>query len=134
MYQRELGIWYSIPSFETYCKDFLELIIVFLLQEWEPSTPGLAVCTRSESEVRKWCEDVAAQRILLTTPSVLVGERLSVYRVEGTTQWYSAFIIGHNQESGEFTVTDDTVLEEHLENPELVQMRILGDGGKYEQN
>ena len=29
----------------------------------------------------------------------------------------------------EFTVTDDTVLEEHLENPDLVQMRILGDGG-----
>ena len=89
----------------------------------------MAVCTRSESEVRKWCEDVAAQRILLTTPSVLVGERLSVYRVEGTTQWYSAFIIGHNQETREFTVTDDTVLEEHLENPELVQMRILGEGG-----
>ena len=30
----------------------------------------------------------------------------------------------------EFTVTDDTVLEEHLENPDLVQMRILGEGGK----
>ena len=100
-----------------------------MFQEWDPSTPGLAVCTRSESEVRKWCEDVAAQRILVTTPSVLVGERLSVYRVEGTTQWYSAFIIGINQESGEFTVTDDTVLEEHLEDPNLVQMRILGEGG-----
>ena len=73
---------------------------LYYYQEWDPSTPGLAVCTRSESEVRKWCEDTAAQRILLTTPSVLVGERLSVYRVEGTTQWYSAFIIGHNQESG----------------------------------
>ena len=30
----------------------------------------------------------------------------------------------------EFTVTDDTVLEEHLENPDLVQMRILGEGGE----
>ena len=51
-----------------------------------------------------------------------------MYRVEGTTQWYSAFIIAHNQETGEFTVTDDTVLEEHLESPDLVQMRILGEG------
>ena len=102
------------------------------MQEWDPATPGLAVCTRSESEVRKWSEDAAAQRLLLTMPSELLGQRLSVYRVEGTTQWYSAFIIGHNQETGEFTVTDDTVLEEHLESPELVQMRILGEGGELE--
>ena len=85
---------------------------------------------RSEAEVRRWLEEAAAQRLLLTTPSVLVGERLAVYRVEGTTQWYSAFIIGHNQHTGEFTVTDDTVLEEHLESPDLVQMRILGEGGR----
>ena len=85
---------------------------------------------RSEAEVRRWLEEAAAQRLLLTTPSVLVGERLAVYRVEGTTQWYSAFIIGHNQNTGEFTVTDDTVLEEHLESPDLVQMRILGEGGR----
>ena len=78
--------------------------------------------------MRGWLEEAAAQRLLLTTPSVLLGERLAVYRVEGTTQWYSAFIIAHNQTSGEFTVTDDTVLEEHLESPELVQMRILGEG------
>ena len=31
----------------------------------------------------------------------------------------------------EFTVTDDTVLEEHLENPDIVQMRILGEGGNF---
>lgn len=30
----------------------------------------------------------------------------------------------------ELTVTDDTVLEEHSEDPALVQMRLLGDGGK----
>ena len=29
----------------------------------------------------------------------------------------------------EFIVTDDTVLEEHIESPDLVQMRILGEGG-----
>ena len=31
----------------------------------------------------------------------------------------------------EFTVTDDTVLEEHLESPETVQMKILGEGGEF---
>ena len=60
--------------------------------------PGLAVTAKTEAEVRRWLEDGAAQRLLLTTPSVLLGERLSVYRVEGTTQWYSAFIIAHNHE------------------------------------
>lgn len=33
--------------------------------------------------------------------------------------------------SQELTVTDDTVLEEHSEDPSLVQMRLLGDGGNY---
>ena len=28
-------------------------------------------------------------------------------------------------------MTDDTVLEEHMESPDLVQMRILGEGGLY---
>lgn len=27
-------------------------------------------------------------------------------------------------------MTDDTVLEEHSEDPGLVQMRLLGDGGR----
>lgn len=30
----------------------------------------------------------------------------------------------------DLTVTDDTVLEEHSEDPTLVQMRLIGDGGK----
>lgn len=29
----------------------------------------------------------------------------------------------------DLTVTDDTVLEEHNEDPSLVQMRLIGDGG-----
>ena len=86
-----------IPLYPSICMHLLRAV---LLQEWEPATPGLAVCTRSESEVRKWSEDAAAQRLLLTMPSELLGQRLSVYRVEGTTQWYSAFIIGHNQDTG----------------------------------
>ena len=39
-----------------------------------------------------------------------------------------------NNPEQEFTVTDDTVLEEHYENPNTVQMRILGEGGNYNQN
>lgn len=31
----------------------------------------------------------------------------------------------------ELTVTDDTVLEDHNEDPCLVQMRLIGDGGNY---
>lgn len=32
----------------------------------------------------------------------------------------------------ELTLMDDTVLEEHFEDPRLVHMKILGDGGNYE--
>ena len=31
-------------------------------------------------------------------------------------------------------MTDDTVLEEHNEDPSLVQMRLIGDGGSYIYN
>jgi hypothetical protein len=30
----------------------------------------------------------------------------------------------------DLTVTDDTVLEEHNEDPCIVQMRLIGDGGR----
>jgi hypothetical protein len=30
----------------------------------------------------------------------------------------------------EFTLTDDTVLEEHFEDPRLTQIKVLGEGGK----
>lgn len=30
----------------------------------------------------------------------------------------------------DLTVTDDTVLEDHNEDPTLVQMRLIGDGGE----
>ena len=31
-----------------------------------------------------------------------------------------------------FSLTDDTVLEEHNEDPTLIQMHLIGDGGKYQ--
>ncbi|XP_069993330.1 probable JmjC domain-containing histone demethylation protein 2C [Penaeus vannamei] len=80
--------------------------------------------------VRAWVGEQDGQRILLTTPSVLVGFRVQVYRAEGTTQWYTAVIVGYNHATRELTVTDDTVLEEHSEDPSLVQIRLIGEGGQ----
>jgi hypothetical protein len=50
--------------------------------------------------VRKWAELQAGQRILVTTPSVVVGYRCQVYRSEGATQWYTAVIVGLDEETG----------------------------------
>lgn len=35
----------------------------------------------------------------MSTPSVLVGYRVEVYRAEGTTQWYTAVIVAYNEAS-----------------------------------
>ena len=37
----------------------------------------------------------------------------------------------YNEEAREFSLTDDTVLEEHYEDPRLTQMQIIGDGGEW---
>ncbi|CAH2084894.1 unnamed protein product [Euphydryas editha] len=103
-------------------------------QEWEASLAssedGLDSATLSAlaAEAAEWRTVQDGQRILTTTPSVLGGCRAQVYRVAGATQWYTAVIVGVNEHTGELTVTDDTVLEEHSEDPALVQMRLLGDG------
>ncbi|XP_053211084.1 probable JmjC domain-containing histone demethylation protein 2C [Panonychus citri] len=78
--------------------------------------------------IRQWAEFQNSQKILLTTPSVLVGYRVKVYRSEGTTQWYTAVILSYNENTKELTLTDDTVLEERNEDPTLVQMKLIGDG------
>lgn len=49
--------------------------------------------------LRHWKEFEDSQKILLTTPSVLVGYRVKVYRSEGTTQWYTAVIVSYNENS-----------------------------------
>merc|ERR1739842_207889 len=56
----------------------------------------------------------------------LCGIRVQVYRAEGTTQWYTAVTTGFNTSTNEYTLTDDTVLEEHYEDPRLTQMNLLG--------
>ena len=60
----------------------------------------------------------------------MLGLRLQVYRAEGTTQWFTTVATAYNEAQREFSLTDDTVLEEHYEDPRLTQMQILGDGGK----
>ncbi|XP_022919363.2 probable JmjC domain-containing histone demethylation protein 2C isoform X1 [Onthophagus taurus] len=97
-------------------------------QEWDSSLSGVREYPELKASVKRWAEQQDGQRILLATPSVLVGYRVEVYRAEGTTQWYTAVIVGYNEATRDLTVTDDTVLEEHNEDPALVQMRLIGDG------
>ncbi|KPI94158.1 putative JmjC domain-containing histone demethylation protein 2C [Papilio xuthus] len=89
---------------------------------------GADLLSSLSAESAEWRSAQDGQRILTSTPSVLGGCRAQVYRVAGATQWYTAVIVGVNEHTGELTVTDDTVLEEHSEDPALVQMRLLGDG------
>ena len=70
-------------------------------------------------------------QVLTSTPLVLLGLRLQVYRAEGTTQWFTTVATQYNEPTREFSLTDDTVLEEHFEDPRLTQMQILGDGGMH---
>lgn len=81
-------------------------------------------------EIRNWLDFQNSQRIFLTTPSILIGYRVQVYRLEGKTQWYTAVIVGYNESSQEMVLTDDTVLEEHVEDPGLIQINIIDTSGK----
>lgn len=67
------------------------------MQEWDPKLAGVKEYPELRTAVKRWAEQQDGQRILLTTPSVLVGYRVEVYRAEGTTQWYTAVIIGYNE-------------------------------------
>ncbi|CAH1784257.1 unnamed protein product, partial [Owenia fusiformis] len=75
--------------------------------------------------IKSWIDYQDGQSIISTTPTVLIGYRVSVYCTEGIRQWYSAVIQAYNETSGELTVTDDTVLEEHNEDPCMIQMKII---------
>ncbi|CAG9133584.1 unnamed protein product [Plutella xylostella] len=113
---------------------FLDYASLQPYQDWDAhlagATAGLdqALLTSLAAEAADWRTLQDGQRILTTTPTVLGGCRAQVYRSAGATQWYTAVIFGVNEHTGELTVTDDTVLEEHSEDPALVQMTLLGDG------
>ncbi|KAK6639116.1 hypothetical protein RUM43_007386 [Polyplax serrata] len=65
--------------------------------DFDQKFPGSRDHPEVLSGIRRWLEYQDGQRILLTTPSVLVGYRVEVYRAEGTTQWYTAVIVGYNE-------------------------------------
>lgn len=73
------------------------LFVVLLFQDFDQKIPGIRDYPEVVTAVRRWLEYQDGQRILLTTPSVLVGYRVEVYRAEGTTQWYTACIVGYNE-------------------------------------
>ncbi|GFO44738.1 lysine-specific demethylase 3 [Plakobranchus ocellatus] len=85
-------------------------------------------CPEVVKWLKTWTDYQDGQKILLTTPTVLLGYRVEVYRTEGTTQWYTAVIKSYNHTNKSLTLTDDTVLEEHNEDPTLIQMHLIGDG------
>ncbi len=72
---------------------------MYVIQGWDPKTPGLNCNGVAESKVREWVELQDNQNILTTTPMVVLGYRLRVYRAEGTTQWFSAITSSYNEEA-----------------------------------
>ena len=68
-------------------------------QHWDPSIPGINQSNQAERCIKQWSELQDGQQILITTPSVLLGFRIKVYRAEGTTQWYTAVTTGYNETS-----------------------------------
>ncbi|CAA9995375.1 unnamed protein product [Nesidiocoris tenuis] len=67
--------------------------------------------------VAEWIRAQNGQSILLATPSVLVGYRVQVYRSEGTTQWYTAVIVGYNEGTRPFAIArGKTVLSRLVKN------------------
>ena len=78
------------------------MIIIYsliYLQHWDPKIPGINQSTKAEKSINAWSELQDGQQILITTPSVLLGFRIKVYRAEGTTQWYTAVTTGYNETS-----------------------------------
>lgn len=80
--------------------------------------------------LRKWHVYQDAQKLLANvyTAALLVGNRVKVYRSSGTTQWFTAVIIAYDEPSKLMTLIDDTVLEEHQEDPTLLEMHLIDDG------
>jgi len=69
----------------------------FYLQEGNERThPTATGRSAVQASLKEWLDYQDGQKILLTTPTVLVGYRLEVYRAEGTTQWYTAVIQSYN--------------------------------------
>ena len=109
--------------------DFQDYNKLKTLRKWDSKIPGINQSHRTRECIQQWSELQECQQVLTSTPFVMVGLRMQVYRAEGTTQWFTTVTSGYNEATCEFALTDDTVLEEHYEDPRLTQMHILGDGG-----
>ena len=72
-------------------------ILSFYLQHWDSSIPGINQSSKAKRCIEAWSEVQDSQQILITTPSLLFGFRIKVYRAEGTTQWYTAVTTGYNE-------------------------------------
>lgn len=71
-----------------------------LFKEGDENSHPTAYARREvQHSLKEWLDYQDGQKILLTTPTVLVGYRLEVYRAEGTTQWYTAVIQSYNHTS-----------------------------------
>lgn len=77
--------------------------------------------------IRDWNLYQDAQSLLgsVCTAALLVGNRVRVYRTSGTTQWYTAVIISYDERTNLMTLIDDTVLEQHQEDPTLLEMHLI---------
>lgn len=89
-----------------------------IFQEGNENTHPTALVRREvQAGLKEWLDYQDGQKILLTTPTVLVGYRLEVYRAEGTTQWYTAVIQSYNHTSKVsfvlrvYCMSDDVVLK-----------------------
>ena len=82
--------------------------------------------TEIEKKVNEWADLQRSQHLLTNLVQLVLGLRIEVYRADGTTQWYTAVTTGYNATAHEYTLTDDTVLEEHFEDPRLTQMTVMG--------
>ena len=54
---------------------------------------------RSREAVQRWSREQEVQRLIAQTPASLVGERVTVYRQEGTTQFYTAVVNSCNEKT-----------------------------------
>ena len=80
--------------------------------------------------LREWHSFQDAQALFanLYMAGLVVGNRIQVYRSSGTTQWYTAVIISFDERTNSLTLIDDTVLEEHHEDPALLEMHLIDEG------
>merc|ERR1719210_2539216 len=106
--------------------DFQDCNKLKIITQWDPTAKGVKHNAEIEKKVNEWTDLQRSQHLLTNLAQLVLGLRIEVYRADGTTQWYTAVTTGYSATQHEYTLTDDTVLEEHFEDPRLTQMTVLG--------